>query len=83
MSSEADIPIDIAVRKLLDWLVSRRIVSRNWHDGVTSIREKIGEALGDMPEHEGIKQLLTGSNINYFHCLKIVDILREIGRAHV
>ena len=77
MSSEADIPIDIAVRKLLDWLVSRRICSRTWHDGVTAIREKIGEALGDMPEHDGIKQLLTGSNINYFHCLKIVEILRE------
>ena len=40
-------------------------------------RENIGEALGDMPEHEGIKQLLTGSNINYFHCLKIIEILKE------
>ena len=30
-----------------------------------------------MPEHEGIKKLLTGSNINYFHCLKIIDILKE------
>ena len=30
-----------------------------------------------MPEHEGIKQLLTGSNINYFHCQKIIDILKE------
>ena len=30
-----------------------------------------------MPEHEGIKQLLTGSNINYFHCLKIIEILKE------
>ena len=36
--SEADIPIDIAVRKLLDWLGSRRICSRNWHEGVTAIR---------------------------------------------
>ena len=36
--SEAEIPIDIAVRKLLDWLVSRRIVNRNWHEGVTNIR---------------------------------------------
>jgi len=75
--SDSDIPIDIAVRKLLDWLISRRICSRNWHDGVTPIREKIGEAIGDMPEHEGIKQLLTGSNINYFHCLKIVEFLKE------
>ena len=36
--SDSDIPIDIAVRKLLDWLISRRICSRNWHDGVTPIR---------------------------------------------
>jgi len=75
--SDSDIPIDIAVRKLLDWLISRRICNRNWHDGVSSIREKIGEALGDMPEHEGIKVLLTGSNINYFQCLRIIEILKE------
>lgn len=75
--AEADIPIDIAVRKLLDWLVSRRICSRSWHEGVTAIREKVGEAIGDMPEHQGIKELLTGSNINYFHCLKIVDFLKD------
>lgn len=30
-----------------------------------------------MPEHERIKQLLSGTNINYFHCLQIVDILKE------
>ena len=30
-----------------------------------------------MPEHEKIKRLLSGTNINYFHCLQIVDILRE------
>ena len=30
-----------------------------------------------MPEHEGIKNLLSGTNINYFHCLQIVDILKE------
>jgi len=75
--SEADIPIDIAVRKLLDWLVSRRICSRSWHEGVTAIREKVGEAIGDMPEHQGIKELLTGSNINYFTCLKIVEFLKD------
>ena len=30
-----------------------------------------------MPEHEGIKVLLTGSNINYFQCLRIIEILKE------
>lgn len=31
----------------------------------------------DMPEHDQIKQLLSGSNIHFFHCLQIVEILKE------
>ena len=31
----------------------------------------------DMPEHQGIAALLSGAHINYFHCLKIVEILKE------
>ena len=41
------------------------------------MREKIGNALKDMPEHSEIRELLSGTNINYFHCVKIVDILKE------
>ena len=41
------------------------------------IREKIGHAIMDMPEHDRITKLLTGASINYFHCLQIVDILKE------
>ncbi|XP_006023330.1 CDK5 regulatory subunit-associated protein 3 isoform X2 [Alligator sinensis] len=40
------------------------------------IREKINTAIQDMPESEEIKQLLSGSYIHYFHCLRIVDILK-------
>lgn len=69
--------IDIQLKKLLDWLVSRRICNRQWHDAVVQIREKIGSAIGDMPEHDTIRELLSGTNINYFHCLQIVGILRE------
>ena len=41
------------------------------------IRGKIGSAIGDMPEHATIRALLSGTNINYFHCRQIVDILKE------
>jgi len=74
---EQNIPIDIAIRKLLDWLISRHICNRDWHSKVVDIRSKIGEALHDMPEHESIKKLLAGRHINYFVCLKIVEILKE------
>ena len=41
------------------------------------MREKIGNALKDMPEHPEIRELLSGSNINFFNCKKIVEILKE------
>ncbi|XP_076249403.1 CDK5RAP3 protein homolog isoform X2 [Calliopsis andreniformis] len=30
-----------------------------------------------MPAHDGIVKLLSGTHINYFHCLKIIEILKE------
>ncbi|CAH0546182.1 unnamed protein product [Brassicogethes aeneus] len=74
---EHDIPIDINTTKLLDWLTSRRHVNKDWQVNILKVREKINSAIQDMPAHEGIIKLLSGQHINYFHCLKIVDILKE------
>ncbi|KXJ71049.1 hypothetical protein RP20_CCG021614 [Aedes albopictus] len=74
--NEADIPIDIHAGKLQDWLVSRRIVNKNWHLNVRDVRSKISSALTDMPAHDGLVQLLKGAHINYFHCQQIIDILK-------
>ncbi|KAJ3662318.1 hypothetical protein Zmor_006673 [Zophobas morio] len=74
---EQNIPIDINNNKLLDWLISRRHVNKDWQNSILQIREKINNAIQDMPAHEGIIKLLSGQHINYFHCLKIIDILKE------
>lgn len=74
---ERSIPIDIHLKKLLDWLISRRICNREWHDKIRLVREKIGHAIEDMPEHPKIKELLSGAHINYWHCLEIVDLLKD------
>lgn len=74
---EQDIPIDINTGKLLEWVINRRHCTKDWHVNVLIIREKINNAIQDMPVHEGIAKLLSGSYINYFHCLKIVEILKE------
>ncbi|XP_012260611.2 CDK5 regulatory subunit-associated protein 3 [Athalia rosae] len=74
---EQDIPIDINAGKLLEWLINRRHCSRDWQPNVINIREKINNAIQDMPVHEGIAQLLSGTYINYFHCKKIIEILKE------
>ncbi|CAK9823607.1 CDK5RAP3-like protein [Anthophora retusa] len=74
---EQSIPIDINAGKLLEWLINRRHCNKDWHIKVLVIREKINNAIQDMPVHEGIAKLLSGSYINYYHCLKIVEILKE------
>ncbi|XP_023305440.2 CDK5RAP3-like protein [Lucilia cuprina] len=75
--NEADIPIDIHTLKLLDWLVSRRIVPKNIQAALKDIRSKITNALQDMPSNDELIKLLKGSNINYFHCKEIVEILKQ------
>ncbi|CAJ1079946.1 CDK5 regulatory subunit-associated protein 3 [Xyrichtys novacula] len=76
MENIQSLPIDIQTSKLLDWLVDRRHCNLKWQNEVQVIREKINAAIQDMPENEEIKQLLSGSYIHYFHCLRIVEILK-------
>uniref|UniRef100_H3CXL1 CDK5 regulatory subunit associated protein 3 n=1 Tax=Tetraodon nigroviridis TaxID=99883 RepID=H3CXL1_TETNG len=72
-----NLPIDIQTSKLLDWLLDRRHCNMRWQNAFKEIREKINAAIQDMPENEEIKQLLSGSHIHYFHCLRIVEILKR------
>ncbi|XP_054263044.1 CDK5 regulatory subunit-associated protein 3-like [Macrosteles quadrilineatus] len=74
---DQNIPIDINTNKLLDWLISRRIVNGEWQKSILPVREKINSAIQDMPQHPEIAQLLSGAYINYFHCIRIVEILKE------
>lgn len=66
--NEQDIPIDIHVNKLQDWLVSRRIVDKNWHRHVKEVRNNINEALKDMPANEQLVKLLSGARKSTSHC---------------
>ncbi|KAB0394545.1 hypothetical protein E2I00_017974, partial [Balaenoptera physalus] len=58
------------------WLVDRRHCNLKWQSLVLTIREKINAAIQDMPESQEIAQLLSGSYIHYFHCLRIVELLK-------
>ncbi|XP_077482809.1 CDK5 regulatory subunit-associated protein 3 isoform X1 [Stigmatopora argus] len=71
-----NVPIDIQTSKLLEWLTDRRHCHLKWQNAVQGIREKINVAMQDMPENEEIKQLISGSYIHYFHCLRIVELLK-------
>ncbi|XP_056368264.1 CDK5 regulatory subunit-associated protein 3 isoform X2 [Oenanthe melanoleuca] len=71
-----NVPIDIQTSKLMDWLLDRRHCGRRWQAQVQAVRERMQAALQDMPEHPEIRELLRGSFLHYFHCLRIVEILK-------
>ncbi|KAH8023724.1 hypothetical protein HPB51_015264 [Rhipicephalus microplus] len=74
---EVLLPIDIQTNKLLDWLISRRHCNKDWQAKALVVREKINGAIQDMPEVEEITNLLAGTYIHYFHCQRIVEILKD------
>lgn len=75
--NEQDIPIVLSTEKLSEFLITRRIVNKNWTDAIKNVRNLIGNAVQDMPEHPELLKLLSGAHINYFHCLQILEILKK------
>lgn len=41
--------------------MSRRVVGKDWHKLIPDIRNKINNAIKDMPEHEELVKLLSGA----------------------
>lgn len=75
--NEQNIPIDINVSRLLEWLISRRHCKKDWYSKAVIIREKISDAIKDMPVRDDVARLLSTIDINYFDCLKLIEILKE------
>eukprot|EP00047_Mylnosiga_fluctuans_P005802 m.242805 g.242805 ORF g.242805 m.242805 type:complete len:566 (-) comp14103_c0_seq1:131-1828(-) len=76
MADTSNLPIDIHSSKLTDWLLSRKKIQPNYAEAAAAIRPKITAALADMPDTPEITALLAGSYINYFHCKRILEILK-------
>ncbi|XP_014611249.1 PREDICTED: CDK5 regulatory subunit-associated protein 3 [Polistes canadensis] len=75
--NEQNIPIDINISRLLEWLISRRHCKKDWYSKAVIIREKISDAIKDMPVRDDVACLLSTIDINYFDCLKLIEILKE------
>ncbi|KAK3105980.1 hypothetical protein FSP39_010044, partial [Pinctada imbricata] len=61
----------------VDWLINRRHCNQEWPSVGVVIRDKINTAIEDMPPVQEITKLLEGTYINYFHCKKIVELLKD------
>lgn len=75
-------------------------MAKNWHTRIPDVRNKISHAINDMPSHEELIKLLSGTrknirfcedfltesqltkflclitDIHYYHCLRIIEILK-------
>lgn len=77
MEGQNLLPIDIQCTKLVDWLIDRRHCNIKWQTSAEIVKEKIANALQDMPSTPEMKKLLEGSCFHYFKCQKIVDVLKD------
>ncbi|RWS07207.1 CDK5 regulatory subunit-associated protein 3-like protein [Dinothrombium tinctorium] len=77
MSNADALPIDIHLSRLLDWLISRRHCNNDFQRCLNTVREKIVNAIKDMPENKNIEQILTGTQLNYLSSRQIVEILKQ------
>ena len=56
MVSASDIPIDIAVSKMLDWLVDRRHCTNRWQKTAAQGQTAAEEAMKELDKDEVIKK---------------------------
>ena len=50
-----------SITNISDWLLNRRHCGTQWQASCLGVREKINNAIQDMPEHPEITQLLAGT----------------------
>lgn len=71
-----DLPIDINIYKLTEWLISRNWIKAEFSKSISAVRSRITEAMKDMPDSPELAKILSRAYINYYHCKRIVDLLK-------
>ena len=65
----------------LDWLLDRRVVSRQWHKLLPVIQEKVVSLMGDLPQTQEIKEIVdpaassSSGKLDYHACDEVVQYL--------
>ncbi|KAH3704656.1 hypothetical protein DPMN_079715 [Dreissena polymorpha] len=77
MQDVEHLPIDIHYNKLLDWLVNRRHCKQQWQAASLIVQEKITAAVQGLPDSKEIKGLVARTDLNYFHCQQVIELLKD------
>ena len=67
MMPSDNLSMTVMTLMLTDWLISRRHCKDQWQDAAVCVREKINNAIQDMPPVEQITTLLHGTCTGHSH----------------
>jgi hypothetical protein len=76
---EKDIPIDIQAHKLLEWVVDRKKVPKNWKPTYDRIKAKIDAARSELPkDNNEIEEFVKDRpDLTYYDAMEIMNILKR------
>eukprot|EP00741_Cyanophora_paradoxa_P004683 tig00000823_g4545.t1 len=76
---DMDLPIDINLNKMLDWLVDRRKVSAKWQQSIKVAQAKAAAALQMLPKELNVHP--EGAPLTYVDCARIQATLKALPSA--
>jgi hypothetical protein len=75
---EDELPIDINLTKMEDWLAERQKIKGDWRNVLRRIQEMLEGAIQGLPDNPALNAIKDGINtkeMNYLTCKKLRDIL--------
>lgn len=83
----AELPLDVAYTKLLEWLTDRKLLREGkWQDALKAVRAQLEAALQELPEGVAdLGSLLKGKRqqLHYYHCKRIMELLEGAQEGRV
>jgi len=76
---DGHIPIDIHINKLLDWLVDRRKIPRDWKKQLAPVTARVKEAVTHLPSAPAFDAYRTAESLNYYDSQDILTLLPQNG----
>merc|ERR1712166_949817 len=67
--------LDVNYAKLLEWLMDRKIVDKDWNNQMIAVRTKITKALEGIPSNAEVGVLPSASDVTYSTCKSIMKLL--------
>lgn len=59
-------------------MIDRKKVPLTWKKQIAPIQEKISLAIKELPENQEIQSFIEGRTLNYFDCIKIMELLESV-----